>query len=66
MLIVANGKKRAVRDGAMVSDLLQELKLEPLQVFIEHNGAPLEREDFGTTALREGDKLEIAQMVGGG
>ncbi len=60
-----NGKPRALRDGASVDDLLHELRLEPLQVVIEHNGEPLAREKFCLT-LQEGDRLEIAQMVGGG
>lgn len=66
MNVLANGKPRALRDGASVSDLLRELRLEALQVIIEHNGEPLERDSFSITPLREGDRLEIAQMVGGG
>ena len=36
------------------------------QVAVEHNGAILRREDFSTTALSDGDKLEVVRFVGGG
>ena len=66
MNIFTNGKRRALEAGASVGDLLRSLGLDPLQVVVEHNGEPLARESFSTAALREGDRLEIAQMVGGG
>jgi thiamine biosynthesis protein ThiS len=62
----ANGKRRSADAGTTVADLLAAAKLEPMQVFVEFNGEPLERERFGTTTLAEGDAIEIAQMVGGG
>jgi thiamine biosynthesis protein ThiS len=45
---------------------LYTLGLVPERVVVEHNGAALRRDRFGSTVLREGDRLEIAQMVGGG
>ena len=66
MIVVANGKQREARDGATVTGLLEDLKLAPARVVVEHNGKPLGREAFDTTRLQAGDRLEIAQMVGGG
>ena len=66
MIVTANGKQRTVADGASIEMLLRELGLAPERVVIEHNGTPLRREKFALTALRAGDSLEIAQMVGGG
>jgi thiamine biosynthesis protein ThiS len=66
MTITANGKPRVVTDGASIHELLLQLELVPDRVVVEHNGAPLRRELFAQTRLRSGDRLEIAQMVGGG
>ncbi len=65
-MITANGKRRTIHPGTSVGDLLADLKLAPMQVFIEYNGEPLERQLFSITHLEDGDNLEIAQMVGGG
>lgn len=64
--IVVNGKPRALRTGATVSSLLTDANLDPIAVFVEYNDEPLERERFSTTEFKEGDRIEIAQMVGGG
>ncbi len=64
--IVANGKPRACDAGASIADLLRTLDLSPALVLVEFNGAPLERERYDSVTLRDGDRLEIAQMVGGG
>jgi len=61
-----NGKPRSVPSGSTVADLLAELELRPMQVVVEHNGRALERERFARTVVSEGDRIEIAQMVGGG
>jgi thiamine biosynthesis protein ThiS len=33
---------------------------------VEHNGEIVERSSFASITLREGDKVEIVRMVGGG
>jgi thiamine biosynthesis protein ThiS len=63
---VANGKARTAANGATVYDFLRDLDLAPPQVVVEYNGEPLERESYSLTLLRTGDRIEIAQMVGGG
>lgn len=62
----ANGKIKTAHDGTTVADILAAAALEPMQVFVEHNGEPLERELFASTRVNDGDRVEIAQMVGGG
>ena len=64
--VVVNGKTRSMGEGATVAALLAQLGLQPMQVVIEYGGEPLPREQFAQTILRAGDRLEIAQMVGGG
>lgn len=64
--IVANGTPRSVQASLSVAGFLCEMRLDPDRVVVEYNGEPLGRDLFATTPLREGDRLEIAQMVGGG
>jgi len=63
---IANGKPRRAAQGCSVADLIHELGFAPAQVVVELNGEPLERKRFATAPLRSGDRIEIAQMVGGG
>jgi sulfur carrier protein len=63
---VANGKPRTAPSGATVYDFLRDLDLAPPQVVVEYNGEPLARDSYSLTLLRNGDRIEIAQMVGGG
>jgi len=66
IVVVANGKPRTADAGTSIGDFLRELNLAPAQAIVEYNGEPLERERFEQTSLRSGDRIEIAQMVGGG
>jgi len=66
MTIIANGKPQEVVEGMTVSDFLESLRLLPEQVVVEYNDEALHRSHFGSTHLEKDDKLEIAQMVGGG
>ena len=63
--ITANGKLHEVASRSTVADLLTALRLDVARVVVELNGEPLERERFDTV-LQGGDRVEIAQMVGGG
>lgn len=49
-----------------VQDLLDKQGWKADRVAVEHNGAILKREDFSTTTLIDGDKLEVVRFVGGG
>jgi len=66
MTFSANGRLRQATPGTTIADLLAGAELEPPQVFIEYNGEPLERGRYATTVIKDGDRIEIAQMVGGG
>ena len=66
IVVIANGAPRETTAGSTVSDFLRALALAPAQVLVEFNGEPLERERFAAVTLCDGDRLEIAQMVGGG
>lgn len=63
---MANGKPTNLPDGATVDDLLRVLNLGGKWVLVERNGEPVPRRELATTALAEGDRLELVRAVAGG
>ena len=66
MRVVVNGDAIDLDDGANVLDLLTHLNLGPRWVIVERNGEPVERRDVPTTALADGDRIELVRAVAGG
>lgn len=66
MKIVVNGKVVACRDRLTVQDLLMEMGLVPGTVIVERNAGFVQRSEFQTTMVSDGDSLELIQFVGGG
>jgi thiamine biosynthesis protein ThiS len=64
--IVVNGQPREIAPGATVASLLRELALPPTRVAVERNREIVRKPEYGSTALAEGDSLEIVTFVGGG
>ena len=66
MEIVVNGEPRVAGDGATVLGLLRELGLPETRVAVERNLEIVRKAEYGGTALRDGDRIEIVTFVGGG
>ena len=66
MNIQLNGEKESVPENTSVLALLEEHKLQPERVVVELNKDILDKNDFITTFLSEGDILEVIQFVPGG
>ena len=66
LTITVNGEQRAAKPGATVTDLLQEMSLDPGRVAVERNFEILSRADWQRTTIEPGDRYEIVQFVGGG
>lgn len=66
MTIIFNGKTREVQTGISVQELLDQLKLDCLQVVVEYNKQIIPRQRLEETFLSEGDTLEVIHFVGGG
>ena len=64
--ITVNGEARQVAAGASLSDLLAQLGLDIRKVAVERNLEIVPRSSYATTALVEGDQLEIVHFIGGG
>ena len=61
-----NGRDVELDDPTPLLDYLAKLGVDPRAVAVEQNGEILQRDDYATATLREGDVVEIVKMVGGG
>jgi sulfur carrier protein len=66
MTIQVNGSPREVPAGTSITALLEELGVKQPHVAVELNLEVVPRAQHTSTALREGDRLEVVTLVGGG
>jgi len=69
MQLTVNGKPTVVegKESLSVSALLDELKVkDPLYVTVELNGDILDRANFDSTGVKDGDTVEFLYFMGGG
>jgi len=64
--ITLNGEPFDIEEPLSVTDLLDRLAIDPRRVAVEHNLTILKRHAFETTIVRDGDRVEIVNFVGGG
>ena len=66
MRITLNGRQETLDSTTTLGQLLTRLKLEPIRVAVEVNEDLVPRKTFADTAIRDGDRIEIVTLVGGG
>ena len=66
MKVTVNGEEREVPEGITVAGLLAELGIGLRGRAVELNKNIVFRHEHDATQLREGDRVEIITMVGGG
>ena len=67
MQITINGKPAESTDNISVTGLLKEHHVEsPEYVSVELNGEILDRGNFETTVVKDGDAIEFLYFMGGG
>lgn len=66
MIVTINGEQRQLSSGLNLIQLLQELKINHATVAVELNLTIIPRGQYDHTILKDGDKLEIISLVGGG
>jgi sulfur carrier protein len=66
MTLHINGQPREFRDGLTLSALVVQLGFKSDRLAIELNRRIVSRAQWDTTALKDGDRLEIVHFVGGG
>ena len=64
--ITLNGKEQQIQSGLTVSDLLLKWKIRAELVTVEVNDTILQKLDYDTTGLKEGDNVEFVFYMGGG
>lgn len=66
MNIVVNGQPLELPDGSSVRSLIEHLGLAKAATAAEVNASLVPRREQETRTLREGDKVEVVTLVGGG
>ena len=66
MQVSINGEVKELKDGLLVSELLEQLELKGKFVAVERNRNVVSYKDYDKTVLCDNDQLEIVTLVGGG
>ena len=61
-----NGKKIVIKTNFSVRDLVKKYKLKEKNIAIEINGSILPKQYYGKKKLKNNDKIEVVQFIGGG
>ena len=64
--IQLNGKKISILTNFSVIDLIKKYKLKEKKIAIELNGVILPKQNYIKKKLKNNDKIEIVQFIGGG
>jgi sulfur carrier protein len=65
MRITVNGEEQQIEPKTVLGFIV-EIGIDPRRVAVELNMDILEKGEYATTMLKEGDALEIVHFVGGG
>ena len=66
MNIKLNGDPCTLEAPLTISALLAQLEIDPRMVAIERNFVVVKRDAYPTTAIEDGDQIEVVNFVGGG
>jgi|TARA_B100000941_G_scaffold134775_1_gene95607 sulfur carrier protein len=64
--IQLNGKKILIKQNFSISDILSKYKINGKKVAVELNGKILSQNRHKITKIKNNDKIEIVQFIGGG
>lgn len=65
MRVKINGKAEDIQEKTII-DILRTKNVEPRMVAVEVNSELIEREQYETTFLKDGDEIEFLYFMGGG
>ena len=65
MKITVNGEEQTITPKTVLGYIV-EIGIDPRRVAVELNMDILEKGEYATTMLKEGDSVEIVHFVGGG
>jgi len=64
--IQLNGKKIKIQRNLSIKDLIKKYRLKENKIAIELNGTILPKDHYKNKKVRNNDKVEIVQFIGGG
>jgi len=64
--ITLNGEIKTVHDNITVLGLLELLQIQHQRVAVELNESIVKKNNYGSTAIKDGDILEVVSFMGGG
>lgn len=64
--VLVNGKGEELESEMNISELLKKKNIRPEVVTVELNEKIVERKDYQTSVIKEGDKLKLVYFMGGG
>ena len=66
MKVFVNGEPREAEQNTSLAELITQLDLPVARIAIELNRDVVRRSDWGSTMLKDEDRIEIVHFVGGG
>ena len=66
MKVFVNGEARELSGALSLAELITQLDLAAPRIAVELNREVVRRNDWGSTMLEDGDRIEIVHFVGGG
>jgi len=64
--IQLNGKKVKIQRDLSIKDLIKKYRLKENKIAIELNGTILPKNHYKNKKVKNNDKIEIVQFIGGG
>ena len=64
--IQLNGKKVKIQRNLSIKDLIKKYRLKENKIAIELNGTILPKDQYKNKKVKNNDKIEIVQFIGGG
>ena len=65
-MITVNGESRTLEKPVTVTEYLEACNYVPVQVVVELNEEILPKTEYDSTAIADGDVVEILSFMGGG
>ena len=66
MIVIINGESREFKDGSTLGDILKELNIEDKVMAAAVNMQIVKKDNWQNYEVKDGDKLELLDFVGGG
>lgn len=66
MKVIINGNETDIPENSTITDVLEIMNIKSTMLVVEKNLNIVDKIDYDTTTIQEGDSLEIVGFFGGG